>query len=48
MNVNAFFTPRVSYFHKLSLKIQDLVKIEKTFLMNIKNKRFNEDFLIED
>ena len=30
------------------LKIQDLVKIEKTFLMKIKNKRFNEDFLIED
>ena len=48
MNVNAFFTPRVLYFHKLSLKIQDLVKIEKTFLMKIKNKRFNEDFLIED
>ena len=35
MNVNSFFTPRVSYFHKLSLKIQDLVKIEKNF--------FNED-----
>ena len=30
------------------LKIQDLVKIEKTFLMKIKNNRFNEDFLIED
>ena len=48
MNVNAFFTPHVLYFHKLSLEIQDLVKIEKTFLMKIKNKRFNEDFLIED
>ena len=35
MNVNALFTPHVSYFHKLSLKIQDLVKIEKNF--------FNED-----
>ena len=48
MNVNAFFTPHVLYFYKLSLEIQDLVKIEKTFLMKIKNKRFNEDFLIED
>ena len=48
MNVNAFFTPHVLYFHKLSLEIQDLVKIEKTFLMKIKNNRFNEDFLIED
>ena len=48
MNVNAFFTPHVLYFHKLSLEIQDFVKFEKTFLMKIKNKRFNEDFLIED